>query len=75
MKKKIKRKIERALVKITEATQLLSDADDEIFYEDRQMVSSNMSIQDTVKYLFKESYALECNISATLNAINKEMEG
>lgn len=70
MKKKTLNKLKKALKKIEEATALLYDADDEIFYEDTQMLTRNMSIQDTIKEMYKSANDLKSDMVHTLNAIN-----
>lgn len=50
MKKKTMNKLEKALKKIGEANELLCEANDEIFYEPSEMLTKNMTVQDTISF-------------------------
>lgn len=69
MKKKTLNKIDKALKKLTEATELISDADDEVFYEKTVMLTRNMTVQDTIKDLCKRTLELKADYNSALNCI------
>lgn len=71
MKKKTLAKIEKAFKKLTEAAELISDADNEVFYEETRMLTRNMTVQDTIKELCKRTLELKSDYNSTLNAIKE----
>lgn len=71
MKKKTLTKIERASKKLTEAAELISDAYDEVFYEETRMLTRNMTVQDTIKELCGRTRELKFDYNSTLNAIRE----
>lgn len=71
MKKKIMNKLEKALKKISEANELLCEANDEIFYEPSEMLTKNMTVQDTISFLYGQTNDLKADINSTINAIKQ----
>lgn len=71
MKKKTLTKIEKAFKKITEAAELINEADDEIFYEETSMLTRNMTVQDTIKELCRSTLDLKTDYKYTLSAIKE----
>lgn len=75
MKKKILKKLERAFLKIADATDALYDAKDELICEDIKMITRNQSLQDIVKETCSDLEYLKSGLASTLKVLKDEDTG
>lgn len=72
MKRKNVKALERALNISSRLKKVLSDLDDDIFFEEKKQISRNMSIQDCVSLAYREIDHVTGILSSTFRVLQED---
>lgn len=72
MKRKNIKALERALKISSKLKEVLSDLDDDIFFEEKKQISRNMSVQDCVGLAYREADHVAGILSSTFRVLQEE---
>lgn len=73
MEKKTINKLNKALIKLTEAATYLCQADDDLLTEPSMMVSKNMTLKETINQMYKDVNFVKTSLTYTISAVNNEI--